>query len=221
MSILIKNMSALRKRRPAGHRARAKARTRERILEAALALFQKKGFDGTTTKAIARKARVAEGTIFNYFSTKEDIALYFFDKEAEHVMAYFADGKRLKKAPLEEKLFALIQRQLEYIAPYERFIGSVIFQAFKPSSKLSPFSLESQALQVRYLTFVQKLFSEAEEKGEIGPVGWWTPQAFWVFYLGILFYWLHDTSRNKENTLAFLDRSLKIGIAVLKKGMLG
>jgi AcrR family transcriptional regulator len=211
-------MSALNKRRAAGHRERTKAKTRERILEAALALFQKKGFDATTTKAIARKARVAEGTIFNYFTTKEDIALYFFEKEASHVIAYFEDGKRLKKAPLEEKLFALIQRQLEYIAPYERFIGSVILQAFHPSSKLSPFSLESQALQVRYLTFVQKLFKEAQDRGEIAAVDWWMPQAFWVYYLGVLFYWLHDTSRNKENTLAFLDRTLKIGTAMLKKG---
>jgi AcrR family transcriptional regulator len=213
-------MSALIKRKSAGRRAHAKAQTRERILESALSLFQKKGFDGTTTKEIARKARVAEGTIFNYFNTKEDIALYFFDKEVQHVIAYFEDGRHLKNAPLEERLFALIQRQLEYIAPYERFIGSVILQAFQPSSKLSPFSLESQALQVRYLTFVQQLFNEAEEKGEIDRVSWWTPQAFWVYYLGILFYWLHDPSHRKENTLAFLDRSLKIGTAVLKKGLL-
>lgn len=207
-----------RPRRPAGRRARSKAQTREKILTVALALFQKNGFEGTTTKEIARKAGIAEGTIFNYFKTKEDIAFYFFEKETDHVVAAFDEGKRLRKAPLEEKLFALIQRQLEYIAPYERFIGSVIFQALKPSSKLSPFSLESQAMQVRYLTFVQTLFDEAAERGETGPTSWWAPQAFWVYYLGVLFYWLNDPSPNKENTLAFLDRSLKIGIAMLKKG---
>lgn len=201
-----------------GKRARSKAARREKILAAALVLFQTRGFERTTTKAIARKAGIAEGTIFNYFATKEDIAFYFFEKETDHVVAAFDAGKRLRKAPLEEKLFALIQRQLEYIAPYERFIGSVIFQALKPSSKLSPFSLESQAMQVRYLTFVQTLFDEAAERGEIGPVSWWAPQAFWVYYLGVLFYWLNDSSPNKESTLAFLDRSLKIGTALLKKG---
>ena len=201
-----------------GKRARSKAARREKILAAALALFQTRGFERTTTKAIARKAGIAEGTIFNYFETKEDIAFYFFEKETDHVVAAFDAGKRLRKAPLEEKLFALIQRQLEYIAPYERFIGSVIFQALKPSSKLSPFSLESQAMQVRYLTFVQTLFDEAAERGEIGPVSWWAPQVFWVYYLGVLFYWLNDSSPNKESTLAFLDRSLKIGMAMLKKG---
>lgn len=214
MSILILNMSAL-----TGRRARGKAERREKILAAALALFQKKGFERTTTKAIARKAGLAEGTIFNYFRTKDDIAFYFFEKEIDHVVAAFAERKRLRKAPLEEQLFALIQRQLEYIAPYERFIGSVIFQAFKPTSTLSPFSLESEALRVRYLAFVQTLFDEAADRGEIGPVSWWAPQAFWVYYLGVLVYWLNDASPGKEGTLAFLDRSLKIGTAVLKKGV--
>ena len=235
MSMLMKKMSTLtrglgmkamtraartRARRPAGHRARTKAQTRERILAVALALFQKKGFEGTTTREIARKAGIAEGTVFNYFTTKEDIAFYFFEKETDHVVASFDDTRRLKKAPLEEKLFALIQRQLEYIAPYERFIGSVISQALNPSSRLSLVSLESQSLRVRYLTFVQKLFEEAAEKGETGPMSWWTPQAFWIYYLGVLFFWLNDRSPNKENTLAFLDRSLTIGAALLKKGVI-
>jgi AcrR family transcriptional regulator len=201
-----------------GKRARGKAERREKILAAALALFQKRGFEGTTTKAIARKAGLAEGTIFNYFKTKEDIAFYFFEKETDHVLAAFKGGLPLRKAPLDEQLFALVQRQLEYIAPYERFIGSVVYQALTPSSKLSPFSLESQAMQLRYLAFVQTLFDEAAARGEIGPALWWTPQVFWVYYVGVLFYWLNDRSPNKESTLAFLDRSLKIGVAMLKKG---
>lgn len=203
-----------------GRRAENKSRSRENILSAALALFQKKGFEGTTTKEISRRAGVAEGTIFNYFKTKEDIALYFFKKETEHVIAAVQADSRLKKASLEEKLFTLIQRQLEYLAPYERFMGAVLVQALKPASKLSPFSLESQELQVRYLMFVQSLFDEASGKGEIGPMGWWAPQVFWAYYMGVLLYWLNDSSPDKENTLAFLDRSLKIGAAVLKKGVL-
>jgi len=204
-----------------GKRARGKTERRERILAAALTLFQKKGFERTTTRAIARKAGLAEGTIFNYFKTKDDIAFYFFEKETAHVIAAFDADTRLKAAPLEEKLFVLIHRQLEYLAPYEVFIGSVIAQAFKPSSPLNPFSLESQALRVRYLTFVQTLFDEAADRDEIGLVRWWAPQAFWVYYLGVMFYWLNDASPHKESTLAFLDRSLKIGIAMMKHGGFG
>ena len=41
--------------------------TRSRILKAGLSLFAAKGYDGTTTKDLARKAKVAEGTLFHYF----------------------------------------------------------------------------------------------------------------------------------------------------------
>ena len=48
---------------PAGRRAQNKAAIRKRIVTAALSLFQTKGFDATTTKAIARKAGIAEGAV--------------------------------------------------------------------------------------------------------------------------------------------------------------
>jgi len=43
------------------------------ILEAASALFAEAGFNATSTKKIAEKAGVSEGTVFHYFSTKNDI----------------------------------------------------------------------------------------------------------------------------------------------------
>src|SRR3989442_15528179 len=109
---------------PSGRRAQNKEAIRKRIVTAALSLFQAKGFDATTTKAIARKAGIAEGTVFNYFRTKEDIALHFFEQEVDQAIASVRDNPRLRKAPLEEKLFALVHSQLEFLAPYEKFIGA-------------------------------------------------------------------------------------------------
>src|SRR5262245_62001317 len=90
-------------------RAATKEAIRERIVKAALGLFQTKGFDATTTKAIAHKAKIAEGTVFNYFKSKDDIALHFFEMEVDSAMATVRDNPHLRKAPLEEKLFALVQ----------------------------------------------------------------------------------------------------------------
>lgn len=47
--------------------------TRSRILQAALRLFAVQGYDGTTTKDLAIKAKVAEGTLFRYFPNKKAI----------------------------------------------------------------------------------------------------------------------------------------------------
>lgn len=46
---------------------------KEHILETALKLFARHGFDGTSTKQIAQAAGIAEGLIFHYFPTKDDL----------------------------------------------------------------------------------------------------------------------------------------------------
>jgi AcrR family transcriptional regulator len=203
--------------RKAGKRSENKERTKERILKAALALFRKQGLEETTTREISDKAGIAEGTLFNYFKTKEDLALYFFQKETQDLIEWYESDARLKKAALPEKLFAIIHRQLEYIAPYEEFIGAVFFRSLQPSSKLSPVSFESQELRLRYLRFIREILDEAAERGEIPPIGALGSYGFGLFYMGIVTHWLHDSSPGKQKTLALLDRSLTIGTRVLSK----
>jgi len=204
--------------RSSGRRAQSKEAIRKRIVNAALALFRTKGFDATTTKAIARKAGIAEGTVFNYFKSKEDIALLFFEQEVDQAIASVRDNPRLRKAPLEEKLFALVHSQLEFLAPHERFIGAAFIHALKPASQLGIFSHRAQELRHRYVGFVQELFEESLPKRHQSPLSWVAPDAFWIFYLGALLYWLHDSSPGKQHTLAFLDRSLTIGVSMLRQG---
>src|SRR3989441_1871503 len=205
-------------KRPVGRRAQNKAAIRKRIVTAALKLFQTKGFDATTTKAIARKAGIAEGTVFNYFRTKEDIALYFFEQEVDQAIAAVRENPRLRKAPLEEKLFTLVHSQLEFLAPYERFIGAAFIHALKPASPFCLLSHRAQELRHRYVGFVQELLDESLPKNQYSPLSFLAPEVFWIYYLGALLYWLHDSSPGKQNTLAFLDRSLAIGVSVLKQG---
>jgi len=204
-------------KRVPGRREKSKAQTRKKIVSSALALFNAKGYDATTTKQIARKAGIAEGTVFNYFETKDDIALYFFEQEVDHAIAAVRGKPALRKRPLEEKLFALVQSQIEFLTPHEKFIGAAFVQALRPSSKLG-FSVQAMALRTRYLAFVEELISESIPAGKMNSLGWMAPQGFWLFYLGILLFWLHDTSDGKQQTLALLDRSLDFGVAMLRKG---
>jgi AcrR family transcriptional regulator len=56
-----------------GVRERKKQQTRERIRKAAVRLFQRSSYDDVTVAAIARAANVSQGTVFNYFPTKESL----------------------------------------------------------------------------------------------------------------------------------------------------
>jgi AcrR family transcriptional regulator len=53
--------------------AQRPSEVRGRIVDAAMALFSKQGFHGTTTREIARLADVSEVTVFRYFEHKDDI----------------------------------------------------------------------------------------------------------------------------------------------------
>ncbi len=57
----------------AGGRGSRSGATREKILDAALTLFARNGFDATATKDIAERAGVPNGLIFYHFSTKEEL----------------------------------------------------------------------------------------------------------------------------------------------------
>jgi AcrR family transcriptional regulator len=201
-----------------GKRIENKEKTRRAILRAALDLFAQKGFYDTTTKAISRKAGIAEGTLFNYFETKEDLALYFFERELDEVMAWYARDARVQRAGLAEKLFAIIHHFLERLAPYEEFIGAVYLRALAPSSKLSPLSLQAQEHNVRYLRFIRDILAQAEAAGEIPKVGDFGAHAFSLFHLAMTTHWLQDRSPGKEQTLALLDRCLKLATHLLRKG---
>lgn len=73
----------------------------EEILAAALRLFADNGFHGTPTSKIAKEAGVANGTLFHYYSTKEDliVALYI---DIKRRMAAYIDDKAAKETTAKE-----------------------------------------------------------------------------------------------------------------------
>ena len=56
-----------------GRRERKKQQTRQLIADSARQLFVEHGFERVSVAEVARRADVAEATVFNYFPSKEDL----------------------------------------------------------------------------------------------------------------------------------------------------
>ncbi|MFZ5792735.1 MAG: TetR/AcrR family transcriptional regulator [Pseudomonadota bacterium] len=94
----------------AGLRERQKAGRRRSILAAAKILFRKDGFDETPIEAIAERAEVAAGTVYNHFQSKGDLLLALVGQDGEEVRAA---GREMIADPSKDPV-AAVRKLLEH-----------------------------------------------------------------------------------------------------------
>jgi AcrR family transcriptional regulator len=95
---------------PSGLRARNRARTRDDIIEAALGLFEGRGYDATTCEDIAAAADVSVRTFFRYFDAKVDV-LVAGRSDEEGPRAVIAE---VLDRPAGEQPVAVLRRALRH-----------------------------------------------------------------------------------------------------------
>jgi TetR/AcrR family transcriptional regulator len=95
------------------HRLNAPDRRRQ-LIEAAMDLFSRKGFAGTTTKEIALAAGVSEAIIFRHFATKRDLYTAIIEHNIHSAGAkeVLAGIKVCMKRRDDEGLFRLIAKEI-------------------------------------------------------------------------------------------------------------
>ncbi|TDD14094.1 TetR/AcrR family transcriptional regulator [Nonomuraea diastatica] len=79
-----------------GRRERKKQRTRHALVDAAMRLFEQKGFDQTMVTEIAEAADVSERTFYLHFPTKEDVVIGTAEERLDvglHTIAQWRPGQ--------------------------------------------------------------------------------------------------------------------------------
>lgn len=189
--------------------ATEKDATRRRILAAAVQMFRSRGFEAATTRDIAEAARIASGTLFNYFPTKEAIVLCLATEALAKARATFA--RQATGGELEESLFAFIASEMRQLKPLRKYIAPLLETALSPLSAASRPEANG-ALRVDHLETVAGLVCR-HGLPELSPVAL---QVYWTLYTGVLAFWAGDKSPKQEDTLALLDQSLAMFVAWLR-----
>jgi AcrR family transcriptional regulator len=179
----------------------AKEETRQRIIAAAADRFRKEGFEAATTRDIARQARIAAGTIFNYFPSKEAIVSAMAADCLGGADDDF-DNRKRTDASLEEDLFLYIACGLRRLKRHRAYLSAFIQAA------LSPLVLadDVDAIRLSHLQKAQEILA-GHELPDVSPVAL---QLCWTLYLGILSFWTKDRSPKQEDSLALVDQSVSM-----------
>ncbi|MBN2655301.1 MAG: TetR/AcrR family transcriptional regulator [Nitrospirae bacterium] len=109
--------------------------TRDRILESALHLFSTKGYIGATTKEIAKKAGLAEVTLFRHFRSKEKLFetvlnSYTFLPDLKGLLPQVSDK------PYEESLLIIAERFYDKLSERKEMIQLVQAEVQRYPEKL-------------------------------------------------------------------------------------
>jgi len=182
--------------------------TRAHILETALELFRERGYEETTMRGIAEAAGVAVGNAYYYFRSKEHLIQAFYERTHQEHLAASRDVLDRERG-LRERLTGVMRAKLDTIMPYHQFAGVLFKTAAYPTSPLNPFSEDS--LPVRRQS--TELFAEVVTGADTRLTADLTtelPNLLWVYHMGIILYWIHDTSPGCAKSYRLMERSVKL-----------
>jgi len=131
---------------------------RELILRAATRVFARNGYFNSKVADIARAADVADGTVYLYFKSKEEILHSIFDQNMAEAIA---SGRKLIKALSDprEKLHRIARLHLERLGA-DRDLAVVFQVELRGSTKfMEEFSAAGFA---EYLDLLCKIFEEGQ-----------------------------------------------------------
>jgi pyoverdine/dityrosine biosynthesis protein Dit1 len=109
-------------------------RSRLRVLEAALALFARDGYEATTFQKIATEASVSVGLACRYFPTKEHLVVAAYDRLATALEAWTVE---MPVGTVAERFEATMDRKLALLAPLRRSMTALAARAIDPTGRAS------------------------------------------------------------------------------------
>ena len=141
----------------------------KQIIIAAIESFAEKGFASTSTSEIAKKAGVAEGTIFRHYKTKKDLLISIVEPMIKKFIAPFVI-KDLSKVihqeynQFEDFLRALIENRIRFIGK-NMLLFRILIQEIPFQPELKELFKEHIASKV-YLRFTE-MIETYKTKGQL------------------------------------------------------
>jgi TetR/AcrR family acrAB operon transcriptional repressor len=142
--------------------------TREKVLDAALTVFSRKGYAASTLDDVAQEANMTRGAIYWHFRGKAELLLALAEERFARAYAGFAEILEQHGTPLET-LRRLMRWSLEYVEDDPQYRAVLELTLFKLEA--TPELEEGMRQKVQNMTLLvqqfQNLIQSAVEAGEV------------------------------------------------------
>lgn len=191
---------------------------RKAFIAAAVEIISEKGLKATTMRQIAKAAGMGEATIYNYFPTKEAILYAYYEDHMAACVEELRSIPDFNTFSLQEQLQSLFDTSLNLYLADREFVAQTFQTVLLGSSRNWG---RMKVIRNTFLAAVNDILSAAAEAGEIPDQVFQDlmGQFFLDAYIGLIHYWLSETSDGFANTRVLSDRGLDLACAMLKAGV--
>lgn len=186
--------------------------TKRRVYEAAMGLFREKGFDATTMRDVAAAAGMSLGAAYHYFPSKDSIVLAYY----EAVQAQHAAGvvRACRAAPgVRERLALALHSKFHIVRADRPLLGALLRFTGQPDHPLSFLGPASRDLRLASMATFAEPLEGADLPADLRPLA---PLLFWALHMGLLLYFLYDTSPEQRRTHRLADGAIDLFLAAMK-----
>ncbi len=182
--------------------------TRRTIVEAAVRLIRRDGYDATTMRAIAAEAGVSIGNAYYYFSSKEQLVQAFYDQlQVDH--AARAATVLSADRTFVGRLRGVLMSWVDTATDTHEFAAQFFKNAADPQSPLSPFSPDSTPAREASIDIYRTLVEGSDLK-LTDDLRAELPELLWLLQMGVVLFWVHDGSPDQQRTRTLIDQVVPI-----------
>jgi len=174
---------------------------RDKIVAALLALLADKSFETVGLADVAARAGVSLAQLRDEFASTLAIIAAHVKATDRAVLA--EDTSDMAEEPERERLFDVLMRRLEILAPHRDAVRSLL----RSARRNPPLAMALNRLAVRS----QQWMLTAAGIGAAGPRGMIRAQGLAVLFASVLRTWVNDDDPGLARTMAALDRALGRG----------
>lgn len=194
-----------------GRSANKKYQMEQKIFEAGMSLFQEKGFINTTLQDISDKAGVSKGTIFNYFSSKEDILAKFGRNQAK-LLKQFADTLS-PSMTTKDKIIAILLEDIRLVKQSEFNAKTALKGISEGGDHVYQFELKNR----KELSNIYKDILKSGKKADNLNIP--LNEALIADLIVTIYFYVLDTYFYRNNRMEELEKSLIDYVNILFNGI--
>jgi AcrR family transcriptional regulator len=192
------------------------AESRRQILDVALAMFRDKGFEATTMREVAAGAGLSLGAAYYYFPSKEAIvAAYYEQVQAQHLeraTAAFKDSKSLK-----DRLSAAYHTKLDVLSADQRLLRALFRFGGDPEHPLSWFGPATRGQRQASMRVFELALEPERLPDDVREAA---PTLLWTLHMGLLLYFVYDSSHGHKKTRRLIDQAVDFVIDAKRVALL-